>query len=263
MLPGGMRARRGPDLRTLALFGAHTLLPVANLSLVVTGMVPPLVSFVVGLVASNLSFTIWHECVHNTVSTSRRVNTALGFVTSVLMVYPGYFSQRRDHLLHHKYQGDPEKDPVYPRVQGSLWGFPYRLVRAALSGGDHAGDEFAPTSRESATERAGYALCAVAGVALIATGNAVPLFAAFLLPRGVMIFVHAFYVCYLPHHEDGPRLYQTYRIVLRNPLTRYLTLYHSYHGLHHLWPTIPWHQYRRTFLQRREELAARGCEILS
>jgi beta-carotene hydroxylase len=178
------------------------------------------------------------------------------------MIYPGYFFQRRDHLLHHKYQGDPDKDPVYPRTLCRPWAFPFHLVWVILRNPQPMYPERQSTGPERVADVMNYLLCAGAITLGFLYGAGGTVLAAWLLPRAFMVPIHAFYVCYLPHSSHGQSAYQTYRIVLRNPFTRYLTLYHSYHGLHHLWPTIPWHQYRRTYISRKQELTARGVEIL-
>jgi beta-carotene hydroxylase len=250
------------DAATLGLFAIYLSLHVANLTLTFAGLLPLPVAFLVGLAAFNLSFTIWHECVHNTVASSRWICSVIGSLTAFIMIYPGYFFQRREHLLHHKYEGDPEKDPVFYRVQCTPWMFPIHLLLATLRSPQPVNPERQFRPGELWSDRAGYVFCLAIVVAVLAKGMWAPLLAAWIMPRVMMIPIHAFYVCYLPHHGRGAYMYQTYRIVLRNPVTNYLTLFHAYHGLHHIWPGIPWHRYRQTFYARRKELEARGVEII-
>ena len=40
-----------------------------------------------------------------------------------------------------------------------------------------------------------------------------------------------------------------------------LTLCHNYHGLHHVWQTVPWHRYAKVFRLKREFLENRGVPI--
>src|ERR1700752_3844341 len=103
-------ASRRYDKATLGLFALYVGLLAVNVAAAAAGVLPLAVAFVIGLVAFNLSFTIWHECAHNTTASNRQLGTVIGWVTSLLMIYPGYCYQRRLHLLHHKYQGDPDKD---------------------------------------------------------------------------------------------------------------------------------------------------------
>ncbi|MBI3551112.1 MAG: fatty acid desaturase [Elusimicrobia bacterium] len=251
------------DRRTMTLLIIHAALVLFNFALAVSGRLPPWAAFVGGLLAFNFSFTLWHECVHKTVSKSEDVCLWLGRLVAFLSLYPGYGSLRRVHLLHHKYQGDPQKDPIYPRVQCPPWRFPFLLAWTTLVDPLPPYPEKRLTAEERAADWIQYGLVAVLSGVFVHEGWGPAFLAAWVLPRVVIFPVHTFYVCYLPHSGHGKRLYETFRVVLRNPFTRYLTLYHCYHGLHHVWPTIPWYEYHATFRARRKELEARGVEILA
>ena len=250
------------DGRTFALFLVHAIVVVLNFVAAAQGWIAMTVAFVVGLAAFNLSFTIWHECVHNTVARNRHISGLIGRITALLLVYPGYSTLKRDHLLHHKYQGSPDLDPVYPRVQCSPWMFPVHLVRTLAFGRQPDPPEGPLPASERLKDVAGYVMWAAGAVIAALAGWGPALLVAWVIPRLVILPIHSFYVCYLPHAPDGPRVYQTYRVVLRTPLTRYLTLYHSFHGLHHLWPSVPWHRYRAVFVSRRQLLERHGVEIV-
>lgn len=250
------------DLPTWILFAGYAGALGSAFVLHGLGWIPAWLAFLLGLAAYNLSFTIWHECAHGTVARRRGLCTAVGIATTLPMIYPGYFFQRREHLLHHKFQGDPDKDPVYPRTQCTPWMFPVQLVRVTLFPPQPPNGEPAPPAGEVWADRACQLLFVAGAVAAVLAGWGWTLLFAWVLPRAVILFVHAFYVCYLPHSVGGPGGYEKYRIVTRGPLLRLLTVSHNYHGLHHLWPTIPWHRYRATFQERRADLEARGVEIL-
>lgn len=250
------------DTPTFLLLVLYLALLGSSVALSWLGLIPLAAAFGISLVAFNLSFTLWHECVHNTLSSSRTFCSTVGVLLSFIMVYPGYFLLRRDHLLHHKYEGDPDKDPVYPRVQCRPWALPFHLARVILVNPQPPNPESRPKPGERVVDGLGYLLFAGVAVLAVLHGKGWLLLFSWVLPRLIILPIHAFYVCYLPHSAHGPATYQKWRIVLRNPLTRYLTLYHSYHGLHHIWPTIPWYRYRRTFEDRRADLEAKGVEIL-
>lgn len=257
-----MSDRAAIDLRTTGLFVLYAGLLSTAALLTVRGDVPLWAGGLISLAAFNLSFTIWHECVHNTTSTSRAVCGAVGTATSFFMFFPGYFTLRREHLMHHKYQGDPERDPVWPRVQCPPWRFPLRLLRVVLWDPQPPNPERRLSWGERIADGVTLAAFLAAAGGAVAAGLWRELLAVWIVPRLLIAPIHAFYVCYLPHAAGGPLFYRTFRIVLRNPFTRYLTVYHSYHGLHHLWPNIPWYRYRRVFAERRAELEAQGVEIL-
>lgn len=254
--------QRTLDPVTFLLFLLYLTLLGSSIALAWLGWIPLWAAFGISLVAFNFSFTLWHECVHNTLSSSRAFCSAVGVLTSFTMFFPGYFSLRRDHLLHHKHEGDPEKDPVYPRVQCRPWAFPFHLAWTILFNPQPRNPESRPKAAELGADLLGYLVFAGLAAGAVLLGKGGVLLFAWVLPRLVILPIHAFYVCYLPHSAHGSSTYQRWRIVLRTPLTRYLTLYHSYHGLHHVWPAVPWHEYQSTFRERRAELEAKGVEIL-
>jgi beta-carotene hydroxylase len=249
------------DVRTLALFIVYVVVLPLNFYLTAIAIIPLWLAFLIGLCAFNLSFTIWHECVHNTIAENRKVCTFLGILTSLFLIYPGYFYLRKDHFLHHKHQGNPDKDPVYPRVQCRPVFFPIKLIIVTLFNPQPFNTERKLTRTEFLGDLAQYITITVFVVLLFITHLWLPFVVSWVLPRIVIFPIHAFYVCYLPHSGYGKGFYHVYRVVLRNPFTRYLTLYHSYHGMHHLWPKIPWHRYRAAYKERKEELIAKGVKI--
>ena len=257
-----MSDRAAIDLKTFGLFALFVGLLSAGGAMTARGIVPLWAGGLIGLAAFNLTFTIWHESVHNTISTSRAFCTIVGVATSFFMFLPGYFTLRREHLMHHKYQGDPERDPVYPRVQCRPWLFPLRLLLVVLWDPQPANPERRLSWGERIVDGLTLAAFLAAAGGAAAAGYAKEVLAVWIAPRLLIAPIHAFYVCFLPHAAGGPEFYRTFRIVLRNPFTRYLTMYHSFHGLHHLWPNIPWHRYRRVFNERRAELESQGVEIL-
>jgi sphingolipid delta-4 desaturase len=51
-----------------------------------------------------------HECTHNLVFKSPRMNTVLQLFANLPILFPAAISFRKYHLLHHRFQGDPELD---------------------------------------------------------------------------------------------------------------------------------------------------------
>jgi beta-carotene hydroxylase len=253
---------KGLDWRTLTLFAVYVVVLPINVALAARGALGLVWAFLIALAAFNLSFTIWHESVHNTVAPNRTVSTIIGTITAFFLIYPGYNALKRDHLVHHKHQGEPDVDPVYPRVQCRPWLFPVHMFWCLAFPQQPPHPERQLTSAERAKDAVNYAIWLALALAAWRYGYLPALMAAWILPRLVILPIHEFYVCYLPHAAGGPEFYRTYRIVLRTPFTRYLTLYHSYHGLHHVWPSIPWHQYRAAFQSRRRALEQLGVEIV-
>ena len=115
--------RDGPGL---AFAAAHATLIVATgwllwRSLGTAWVVPA--TIVHGIVIVHL-FAPFHESTHYTAFRSRRLNTAAGWLTGlVLMLPPTVF--RYQHTAHHRYTQDIERDPQMIPIGEHRWGFLY------------------------------------------------------------------------------------------------------------------------------------------
>lgn len=232
------------DVKSLALI---VLLLIGNPLLVYLHAVHGLGTFwgvLIGSLVMNVSFTAWHECAHGNLSQKKELNTFFGYLASLMALYPGYFASRREHLIHHFYEGDAKLDPVYCRIQCKLWEFPLNLIKTFRA---HLEQEiyfknFPYTAQERNLDRLTLAFLFVLCLFSWFKGFFPSLFFCWILPRGIVFLAHAFYICYLPHAKDEGG-FQKYRVRQFGPLGRFLTMEQNFHGLHHKWVSIPWHRY--------------------
>lgn len=201
-------------------------------------------AFLLATLLMNFSFTVWHETSHANFARTAAWNHAAGILSSVLSVYPGYFARRREHLAHHKWEGDPELDPVYPRIQGSAAAFFVRLSWLTLRRAGTIDPAFLPLSEaQKNADRLALGLFAFLVGLSIRYGFFTSLCAVFLLPRLAIFYLHAFYICYLPHAKSGGG-FEKYRVAKASRIWwRAFTAGQWAHGVHHRWPNIPWHKY--------------------
>lgn len=192
----------------------------------------------------NLSFTAWHECSHGNFSRLPWINHACGWLSSLFTLYPGYFSRRREHLAHHRWEGDEKLDPVYPRIQTSLAVFPFLLTRQVITReGNPITATFLPLSTGQVwADRGLLLLAALAMAGLLALGEWKIVLWLFVFPRLVTFYLHAIYICWFPHHVEGGG-FEKYRVKYRGFLWRLLTVEQWAHGVHHRDPSIPWYRY--------------------
>jgi beta-carotene hydroxylase len=226
------------------------------------GALPWWGALAVGSVLMNLSFTAWHEAAHQTFSRSRALTLVAGWVAAFLSVYPGYFARRREHLIHHKFEGQEGPDPVYPRIQTPWWGLSLTLLRTALRGPrlDVPSSFLVITPAQRRADLASnlLALLVVGTAALLDFLGAV--LWAWVVPRLVIYGVHAYYICFLPHAVTGGG-YEVSRVRQDRWWLRFLTLNQHLHGVHHRWPWIPWYRYGRVLREYREERQQRVATL--
>ena len=220
------------------------------------GDLPWWATVLVGTWLMNLSFTAWHEPAHRNFSRIGWLNTAAGWIASFASVYPGYFARRREHLVHHRFEGEEGKDPVYPRIQTSFWLFPLILLRTMFQKAPSGvPDSFLPMTRG---QRLSDLLSNLLAVALIVgsfwTESWPAVVLVWVIPRGIVFLVHAYYICFFPHNQGGEG-FVVLRIREDHPVMRFLTMNQHLHGIHHRWPWVPWHQYREVLAAFPEEMS--------
>lgn len=226
------------------------------------GDIPWWVAVLAGTWLMNLSFTAWHEPAHRNFSRVGWLNTAAGWLASFASVYPGYFARRREHLIHHRFEGQEGKDPVYPRIQTSFWQFPVTLLRTIV----HRAPEGVPSSFLPLTPGQRVSDVASNLLALGLMAISVPLgfwpevVLVWVVPRLIIFLAHAYYICFFPHQHGGDG-FVVLRVQRDNPFLRFLTVNQHLHGIHHRWPWVPWHQYRRVLAAYPDEMASMAAEL--
>lgn len=239
------------DLTTILLLMIQWLVFLGNIGLYLSHSGPTLLHIVVGIIPIHLAFTIWHEAAHGNISKDRRINNVVGVLGMFPYMTP-YFLQRYVHLDHHKHLNQEGLDPNLIYADGPFWQLPFRYIRAVKYARQKlAADPRNPGMRRSDT----VGLAALAGVWLLAlwTGHFVQLLLVWFVPLVIGKIIMDWYINYLPHVGLAPHRFLGTRIVHVRWLTP-LVLQHNYHAIHHLWPSIPWHQYLRTFHHRLEYL---------
>lgn len=104
-----------------------------------------------GIVVVHL-FAPFHESTHYTAFRTRRLNTAAGWITGlVLMLPPTLF--RYQHTAHHKYTQDVERDPQMIPIGEHRWGFLWYASAVPYFQGILSGLIRQPFGRLSAAER--------------------------------------------------------------------------------------------------------------
>ena len=245
------------DARTLALLLGMYALLLGNGALYWTAPLPLPFHVLISVVAIHLAFTVWHEGVHRNAARVEWINDAIGILGIFPYMTP-YYLQKWVHLQHHAYLNQPD-DPNAIYIDGPFRTLPLRYPRIVLYLRDRVGRD--PRSR---AQRIGDVLPLLVVIGLYTAawfqGAFLELILLWALPVVIAKVVMDWYINYLPHVGLPPDRYRGTR-VLDVPWITPLVLCHNYHAIHHLWPGIPWHRYRRTFQERRASLEERGVPI--
>ena len=226
-------------------------------------LLPLWAGLLIGTFLMNLSFTAWHECSHNNFSQYKFLNTIIGVAAGAFSLYPGYFATKREHLIHHMFQGQDGKDPVYPRIQTSFLGFPWKLLlnfRMKIS--DPEVIAFMPLSAwQKTVDLMVYMVVVSIIFTSIMKGWFIALLFSWIIPRGLVFWMHAYYICFFPH-QIAAGGYELFRVRKPSWFKRIITVDQIMHGLHHKWVYIPWHRYKQAYGIIKESKNHEDLQIL-
>jgi sphingolipid delta-4 desaturase len=83
-------------------------------------------AWLVGAVMNHAMFVLIHEATHNLIFTSSNVNKIWAIIANLPVIFPAAIGFRTFHLLHHRYQGDFNRDadlsgPIESKRVGTSW----------------------------------------------------------------------------------------------------------------------------------------------
>ncbi len=219
-------------------------------------------------------YSLVHESIHGNVVARPQslgwINTVVGWI-GALGMGAGWPALQRTHLLHHSHT-NTERDPdiVVKGTFGQLlvkWLVMvpmsllpifairfinperYRRLGAILSPAEIA--------QVSAVTLFTWALL----IAAIATGRVADWLMLWFLPTRLGVLILNVFFQWLPHHPfDRTERYLNTRISLW-PGGTVLLLQQNLHLMHHLWPSVPFHNYARLFRALRPVLVAENSRI--
>lgn len=219
-------------------------------------------------------YSLVHESIHGNVVAAPRslafVNVIVGWIGSIGLGM-GWPILQRTHVLHHSHT-NTEKDPDIS-VKGTFWqlmwkwavGIPQSLVPYFLlpfiARGGYSGLRSILSVREVwLSSLPTLFTLALLGVA-IATGHVLDWLLLWFLPTRLAVLMLMVFFQWLPHYPfDRTDRYGATRISLW-PGGDVILLLQNLHLMHHLWPGVPFYNYRRLFVALRPLLVAEGSRI--
>ncbi|MFL1895230.1 fatty acid desaturase [Aquimarina sp. 2-A2] len=223
---------------------------------------------ILGAILAYGMFTVVHEACHGNISGGNNrlkfLETIIGWIASTTLFFP-YSAFVVIHLNHHAHTNNPEKDPD-SYVNGSS--VSSTIMRCFTLIGHYYKISFTPkNSMEAAmigTRK--YSLLFIVCILiissiLIANGLGAIFFFVFVGPALIAAPFLGFTFDWLPHypHRNMGKYHNT-RIV-RVPGLEFLSFFQNYHHIHHLYPRIPFYNYRMKFKAIESELRKKNTPI--
>ncbi|WP_299441780.1 fatty acid desaturase [uncultured Aquimarina sp.] len=213
-------------------------------------------------------FTIAHEASHGNISggikSYKRLEEILGWLSSFFLLFP-FSAFVVIHLRHHAHTNDPVNDPDHYVNGSNPFAIFFRCLTLighyfGLTLGTDSKKNIAMNSIRNQSIAFMFVLVAVLGI-LILSGNGKALFYVFILSALIAAPILAFSFDWLPHYpHNNLSKYHNTRIVTI-PGLEFLSLYQSYHLIHHLHPRVPFYKYRSCFLDIEAELLEKQSPI--
>jgi fatty acid desaturase len=208
------------------------------------------------------SFTPLHEAVHRVASSNRWLNEAILFLSGpIFLSSPLIF--RKIHLAHHARTNQEDRDPDH-FVSGNHW--TERWIRSFFLIVYYHIFYFHNFMRTRGERSILYSSLSILGITLLGmliSGYLPVFFLVWIAPTIAGIGFLAFLNTAWPHHPGrAVNKYQNTKILLIPRPLEWLMMEQNLHLIHHLRPTLRWYQYRAYWEDNREELAAKGAEVL-
>ncbi|MGM4922630.1 fatty acid desaturase [Tardiphaga sp. 804_B3_N1_9] len=218
-------------------------------------------------------FMAVHEAAHKTVFTSRRLNEALGHVSSLMIVLP-YEHYALFHWDHHRFTQDPDRDPelVTATIPSSdtrlaiaytgivqLTNRIRLLVRRAVTG--QAVAPWIPESKQGMVVREAriYALVYLALLIASIAFSSTMLLWCWLVPLYVgQLFLRPYLYAEHTGCERTRSAYENTRTTYTDRLTKWFTWNMPFHVEHHAYPSVPFHALPKLNAIIDERIAHRG-----
>lgn len=258
---------------TVALAALVVVAFAVNLVLFASGVMSPWLATPIIAALTYMAYTPLHEAVHGNVHGDQRrlkwLNDLCGYALAPLIAVP-YQSHRLEHLTHHRYTNQPDKDPdfIVSGISRGPLSAMVTVVRFILLQNIF----FARTHWKTASvsERAIYCteLLVSVGwrvafvVAVDQPGVAIVVLLGYLLGG----FFTAYWFAYRPHipYSEPARYRNTNSLVMprwMKPL-EWFWLGQNLHSIHHLFPRVPFYRYHALHREIEPALRAHDTPII-
>ncbi len=235
--------------------------------LVLGGVIPLWVGFLVSCVCMAMSYLPSHEAQHSIIGAAgtrwRWLNELVGHVSTIPLVFP-YRIAWITHRQHHAHANDPLEDPDYSTRGDTWWQSAWNALKARQPMRHEGYKRCLAESRDPMVGRAiaeGKVLT-LSYYAILTTlawsGHAIEAALLWWLPRHIGTTYLLIFLSWAPHHpQTETGRYRDTR-AWKSPVGTVLSMGMEYHVIHHLFPRIPLFQTGPAYWEMRELLEKRG-----
>ncbi|GAB5458499.1 MAG: fatty acid desaturase [Henriciella sp.] len=249
---------------------ANLLIWLSLWPLVLSGLIPLWLGFIVATLNIMLSYLPSHEAQHDIIAKPgtplRWLNEAVGHLSTLPLVLP-YRVAKATHMEHHKHANNPDLDPDFSTHADGPWAAIWQSLKnrqpRAEAGLKAYSDALIRIKRPDLIldgviyELTYYGIL----IGMAWTGHAIEAALLWWLPRHIALTYIQFYLSWAPHHpatETGRyRDTRSFRSILGNTGSMGM----QYHIVHHLHPRIPLYRTPQAYWEMKPLLEARGARI--
>ena len=216
---------------------------------------PHWLSFGQSILALHFAGTIIHDASHNSAHRDRLINAILGHGSALMLgfAFPVF---TRVHLQHHANVNDPENDPDhFVSTGGPLWLINARFFYHEIY--------FFRRKLWRKNELMEWFLSRLVLVGIVACayhwGFLNYVMNYWFVPSGIVGLALGLFFDYLPHRPFHETARWKNALVYPSPILNLLIFGQNYHLVHHLWPSIPWYYYQKSYRVMKPLLDQKGC----
>ncbi|HRD41720.1 MAG TPA: fatty acid desaturase [Prochlorococcaceae cyanobacterium AMR_MDS_5431] len=239
---------------TVVLFCGGYLLAVLTIWGWFMGGWPLPLLLLTGFLALHMEGTVIHDACHNAAHPIPWINMAMGHGAAMLLGF-SFPVFTRVHLQHHAHVNDPKQDPDHiVSTFGPLW-----LIAPRFFYHEYFFFKHRLWHRYELVE---WALARGLFFSIIIAAihyNFLPfIFNCWFAPALMVGVTLGLFFDYLPHRPFQSRNRWLNARVYPGRLMNWLIMGQNYHLIHHLWPSIPWFEYRPAYHATKPLLDAKG-----
>ena len=248
---------------------ANALCWIALWPLVLSGILPLWLGFVIATMNVTLVYLPTHDAQHDIIARPgqklRWLNEAIGHGTTWIMASP-FLVLRHTHLEHHKHANDPALDPDYSTRAKGPWHAIWVAIRNRQPDGKRSAAYSAALQRVGRSDLVLHAVAYQLGFLIILSslawsGYALEALLLWWLPLQLALIYIFFYLSWAPHHPADKTGRHRDTRSFRSRWGNIGSMGMQYHIVHHLHPYIPLNRTPAAYWEMRPLLKARGCDI--